>query len=215
MPFFDCREFNCLIYSGLLNLQKGCSRKLKFLRVAHFSNFVLTNGSESAINKQKQKNMNHLLHQITWHQYLSATIVIAIIYYLAVILRCYRPELQNLQKRITGDKKENQLQALQYQPAEEEVQPAPIQSQAKYTLQQESISESDILAGQLKACIAKAADKSFAPAILIPQLKQILQEHTELAVAERPFISHLIVAECERTGTALLTEEEVDQWWER
>lgn len=159
--------------------------------------------------------MNHLLHQITWHQYLSAAFVIAVIYYIVIILRCYRPELQNLQKRISGDKADNQLQALQYQPADEEIHPAPIQSQAKYTPQQESINESDILAGQLKVCIAKAADKPFAPAILINELKHILQDYQHIAATERPAIDHLIVNECEKTGTALLTEEEVDQWWER
>ncbi|QKJ32840.1 hypothetical protein HQ865_24815 [Mucilaginibacter mali] len=159
--------------------------------------------------------MNHLLHQISWHQYLSAALVAAIIYYLIVIVRCFRPELQNLQKRISGEEQDNYLQALQYQPTEEEIIPAPVQSQGEYIHHQESISDTDILTGQLKACIAKAADKPFAPAVLIPQLKQILQQYTAFAATKRPAINHLVVNECEKTGTALLTEEEVDQWWER
>lgn len=159
--------------------------------------------------------MNHLLHSISWQQYLSAALVAAIIYYLVVILRCYRPELQNLQRRISGDKNDSQLQALQYQPVKEEMTVATVPGQGRDPHNEESISENDILAGQLKACIAKAADKPFAPAILIPQLKQILQQNTAFPAPERPAISHLIVNECEKTGTALLTEDEVDQWWER
>jgi hypothetical protein len=157
--------------------------------------------------------MNHLLHQISWHQYLIVAFVAAIIYYLVVTLRYYRPELQSLQRRISGDKPGEQLQALQYQPAAEKVKAPPAQDLNEQPHHEESITDSDILAGKLKACITKSADKPFAPAILIPQLKQILQEHQYIAASERPAINHQVVDECEKTGTALLTEEEVDQWW--
>ena len=159
--------------------------------------------------------MNHLLHQISWHQYLIVILVTAIIYYLVITLRYYRPELQNLQRRVSGDKLGEQLQALQYQPAEEEAPSASVQSPGERPYHVEMISNVDFLAGELKACITRAADKPFAPAVLIPQLKQILLEYQSIAVSERPTINHLIVDECEKTGTALLTEEEVDQWWER
>jgi hypothetical protein len=159
--------------------------------------------------------MNHLLHQISWHQYLIVAFVAAIIYYLLVTLRYYRPELQNLQRRVSGDKPGEQLQVLQYQPAEEEVKAAPALDLNEQPYHEEAITNTDILAGKLKAYITKAADKPFAPAILILQLKQTLQEHHHIAASERPVINRLVVGECEKTGTALLTEEEVDQWWER
>jgi hypothetical protein len=159
--------------------------------------------------------MNHLLHQISWHQYLTVALLAAIIYYLLVILRFYRPELQNLHRHISGDKPGEPLQALQYQPDEEAIKAAPVHDQTKEPYREEVITDTDILAGKLKACIAKAADKPFAPAILIPQLKKILQEHQPIAASARPAINRLVVGECEETGTALLTEEEVDQWWER
>jgi hypothetical protein len=161
------------------------------------------------------QTMNHLLHQISWHQYLTVALLAAIIYYLFVILRFYRPELQNLQRHISGDQPGEQLQALEYQPDEEAIKAAPVHVQTEEPYHEEAITDTDILAGKLKACIIKAADKPFAPAILIPQLKKILQEHQHIAALERPAINHLVVGECEKTGTALLTEEEVDQWWER
>lgn len=159
--------------------------------------------------------MNHLLHQISWHQYFIAAFAAAIIYYLVVILRYYRPELQNLQRRVSGDKPGEQLQALQYQPVEEELKTAPALELPEQPYHEASITDADILAGKLKACITKAADKPFAPAILIPQLKLILKEHQHIATSERPVINQLVVSECEKTGAALLTKEEVDQWWER
>jgi len=159
--------------------------------------------------------MNHLLHQISWHQYLTVALLAAIIYYLFVILRFYRPELQNLQRHISGDQPGEQLQALQYRADEEATEAAPVHGQTEEPYHEERITNTDILKGKLKACIIKAADKPFAPDLLIPRLKKILQEYQDIAASERPAINYLVVNECERTGTALLTEEEVDQWWER
>jgi hypothetical protein len=190
---------------------------LKFSRVPKSGCFVSTNGSKPAHSETTKSNqtMNHLLHQISWHQYLTVALLAAIIYYLAVILRCYRPELPNLQRRISGDKPGEQLQALQYQPDEEAIIVAPEHDRTEEPYHEEAITDTDILSGKLKACIIKAADKPFAPAILITQLKKILQEHQYIPAPDRPAINRLIVNECEKNGTALLTEEEVDQWWER
>jgi hypothetical protein len=160
--------------------------------------------------------MNHLLRQITWNQYLATALITAVIYYLFIILRCYRPELQKLMQRFSGNLGGEALQVLRYQDFETDAPPVPALQplSAPENEARESISGTDILTGQLKACISKAADKPFAPEILIPQLKGILQEHQPMAASERPAINRLIVNECEKTGTALLTEEEADQWWE-
>jgi len=158
--------------------------------------------------------MNHLLHAISWHQYLAASFVATIIYYVVVLLHCYRPELQKLQRRLSGDKPENQLQALQYLPDETAVPAASVNSQGNPSYPQETISDTDIITAQLKACISQAAERPFAPAILVPMLQQILQQNTAISASPgRPAINHLVVNECEKTGTAMLTEDEVDQWW--
>ena len=159
--------------------------------------------------------MNHLLHQISWHQYLIAALLGSIIYYLIITLRYYRPELQSLQRRLTGDRQADQLQALQYQPEEAvEAYAEPLPEPASQPDEQEAITDTDMIAGKLKTCIAKAADKPFAPAVLIPQLKTILKEYQHITATDRATINRLVVTECEKTGTALLTEKEVDQLWE-
>ncbi|MDN3548964.1 hypothetical protein [Mucilaginibacter aquaedulcis] len=166
-------------------------------------------------NNKSNQTMNHLLHQISWHQYLSFAILAAIIYYALLILRCYQPELRNLQRRISGEKPGEDLQALQFQPGQESAIAEPVIERTEKPYTEEAIADTDLLAGKLKACIIRAADQPFAPAVLILQLQQVLQDHQYIAAADRPLINRLIVNECDKTGTALLTEEEVDQWWER
>jgi len=160
--------------------------------------------------------MNHLFHQITWHQYLAAALIAAVIYYLTVILRCYQPELKKIRQRFSGKQSSDALEALQYQVPETKIaESATPAATISENYPQQGLSENDMLAAKLRAYIAKAADKPFAPAILISQLIQILQQYKDLAATGRAAINQLVVNECEKTGTALLTEEEVDQWWER
>ena len=140
------------------------------------------------------------------------------IYYIVIILRCYRPELQRIIQQLNGKSETGHLpEAPQYQDDAEHTA-----SDAKHAAnfsehpehQQEPLTEYDHLAAELKACIAKAADKPFAPAILLPQIKKILKSRPEInGEINRQAINELIVNECEKTGTALLTEDEVNQWW--
>jgi hypothetical protein len=159
-----------------------------------------------------------MLHHITWHQYLAAIIILAILYYLVIILRCYRPELQRIVKQLNGSGENSHLpEALQYQPGTDKPE-GNLEHANSFNQQQEYHQEAltgyDHLAAELKACIAKAADKPFAPAVLIPQLKKIIKTQTEtIGQTDRQAVNELIVNECEKTGTALLTEDEVDQWW--
>jgi hypothetical protein len=159
-----------------------------------------------------------MLHHITWHQYLTGIVLAAVIYYIVIILRCYRPELQRIIKQLNGNRETGNLpEALQYpdeaeQPAAETAHAVNFSGQPEY--RQEPLTAYDHLAAKLKACIAKAADKPFAPAIFLPQIKTILKARPETNGAiNRQAINEFIVNECEKTGTALLTEDEVDQWW--
>lgn len=159
-----------------------------------------------------------MLHHITWHQYFSAIIVIAIIYYLWVILRCYRPEIQKFGNRFRP-KSEDLPNALQYQEAEpadtHKYQTENTAAVAPEKMETEDFPEdTETITSQLKAVIQSAAAKPYAPAALIPQLKKILQSFPDIGASPyREAITELVVQECEKTGTALLTEDEVDQWW--
>lgn len=160
--------------------------------------------------------MDHLLQHISWASYFTCVSIVTFAYYLWIGARFYGGDLRSLVNRLSGRQTAaNELPAaLQYQETEAKCPASPATVDNKNQQQQEIPSAADHLTGRLKACIAIASEKPFAPAVLIPQIKKILQEHPELAKSnERPAINELIVNECEKTGTALLTEEEVDQWW--
>jgi len=162
-----------------------------------------------------------MLHHITWHQYFTAAIIMAVVYYLWVLIRCYKPELKKLTSRISGNNPDQALKQLQYRgpKLEPAVPPQPARAQtAGQPVEQQDIEQypagTEALTSQLRSVIQAAASKPYAPAVLIPQLKKILLDFPGIAASPyRDAINEFIVGECEKTGTALLTEDEVDQWW--
>jgi len=163
--------------------------------------------------------MNKLLNSISWTTYLETVAALAIAYYAVIAWKFYRPEIQKLIGRISGRQDNGRYlpEALHYQ--EEQAPHAAAAENGFPTDQQHSSlqtgnpAQTD-LEHELTECIEAAAEKPFAPAILIPRLKKILNDYPDVAaLPERDSINALIVRECERTGTALLSESEVDLWW--
>jgi hypothetical protein len=165
--------------------------------------------------------MDHLLNNISWSTYLATASLIALTYYGYVAWTYYRNDIQRAINKVSGKIDDNSElpAALRY---EEEPLPEidPLQQNNSYQQEQHDqvATENEGIAyelGQeLSACIEAHADKAFNPAILIPKIKDILNDYPDLAATpDREQINVLIVRECERTGTALLTENEVDTWW--
>ncbi|MEO3404982.1 hypothetical protein AAFN85_13835 [Mucilaginibacter sp. CAU 1740] len=162
--------------------------------------------------------MNHLLHQITWHQYLTATFTAAIVYYVFIGWKYYRSEISLIFNLLTGKKDDrNELPAaLQYQGEENQSAEIPSTAIPAFEKQEDEPFQGAArsLANRLTGCIDEAADEPFAPDKLIIKLKKILNDHPDVAATpEREAINALIVSECEKTGTALLSRIEVDMWW--
>jgi hypothetical protein len=153
-----------------------------------------------------------MLHHITWHQYLTASFVIAVVYYLWIIIRCYQSELRKLAGHLKNLHDNNALAGiLKYQEPEAQV------AAAGQNLPPEAFpAGTEDITAQLKAVIQAASGKPYAPAALMPLLKKTLQAFPDISASPyRQAINELVVQECEKTGTALLTEDEVDQWWVR
>lgn len=162
--------------------------------------------------------MNHLLQHISWITYLTSVLLLLIPYYLFISVRFYGPELHCLFRHLSGQQTTTYglPDAMRYEGPEEVSYPSTgVTTEAgPDNRPDDTIDNTDELIGQLKACIQTSGDKPFAPAVLVPQLKKLLRADPGLQHSPyRPAINELIVAECERTGTALLTEDEVDQWW--
>jgi hypothetical protein len=171
------------------------------------------------IKTLRRNTMNKLLNPISWSSYLETITVLAIAYYAYIGWKYYRPEIDKLINRISG--RSNDLQeipdALRYQGEKQEEPVAAIAPQASYeqiSNVDEPTAEFEELSQELNRIIESATDKPFAPASLISRLKKILNDFPEVAATtDREKINALIVRECERTGTALLSESEVDMWW--
>jgi hypothetical protein len=170
------------------------------------------------LKKLKSYTMNKLLNPISWSTYIETIAILAIAYYAFIGWKYYRPEFQKLLARISGSKDgERQLpEALQYRDEGPSAAPAMerVPDEQRPGFYEMPVSTHQELANELTACIASATDKPFAPTILIPKLKKILNDYPDVAATpERDEINALVVRECERTGTALLSESEVDLWW--
>lgn len=158
-----------------------------------------------------------MLNHLSWTTYIEIVIFFTAIYYLFVLFRYYRENTHRLlqpQKAATDTRKVPEV--LQYQqPEAEATQHHPISIHSHPDNQPDSsLANADELIRKIKKCIESASDKTFAPAILIPQIKRILHAYPDLQDSpHRSAINELIVQECESTGTTQLTEEGVDQWW--
>ncbi|RFZ92846.1 hypothetical protein D0C36_15760 [Mucilaginibacter conchicola] len=162
--------------------------------------------------------MNSILNGISWTLYFTTCFIAALAGYAFIAWKYYRTEIRDILNRLSGktDRAGELPAALQYQPEEQ----LPTEKSGTTDNTQEAIAEEEFkgpvrsLAVRLHACIDEASDEAFAPAMLIPKLKKLLNDYPDVAFTpEREKINALIAGECERTGTALLSESEVDTWW--
>jgi hypothetical protein len=142
-----------------------------------------------------------LLHHFTWMQYLGTLTVLLVIYYAVVLFKCYLPEVQ---EKLSGDKPflTAPLSALQYE--------KPVATEEAF--EDPLVMQTEQLISSLKSFIATAPSQ---PAGVATGIKEIFNEYAMIKDTQlRPAINELVVTECEKNGAALLTEAEVNEWWE-
>ncbi len=164
-----------------------------------------------------------MLNQLSWTTYFEIVIFLTALYYIFVLFTYYREDARQLLQSQKPTSETHQVpEALRYEQPEkvekfEQIEyPADENPQDDILdkLQNEDFATAEKFIEQVKVCIKNASGKPYAPAILIPQIKKLFRENPDLLNSpQRPSINELIVQECESTGTALLTEDEVDQWW--
>jgi hypothetical protein len=141
-----------------------------------------------------------LMNHFTWMQYLETLVVLLAIYYAVVLFKFYLPELQ---EKLNG-RKPAIAAPLSVQQFPEE----PVTEEAEDPL----VSQTEQLIARLKTFIQDAPSQ---PAAIANGIRQIFNEHPIIKDTQlRPAINELVVTECEKKGAALLTEAEVDKWWE-
>ena len=162
--------------------------------------------------------MNTLFNNISWLRYTEWLAVAIVIYYIAIGFRCFRVEITNLFRHgsfkpgATG--KINPLLTIA---TDSEAIPETKNTEGIYQHIEDtdttSLEAGTLIAG-LRAQIAEFSEQPYQPAAVPPKLKAIIRKYQNLKnSAHRAVINQLVVAECEKTGIALLTKEEVDKWW--
>jgi hypothetical protein len=159
-----------------------------------------------------------MLKQISWTTYIEIVVFLLVIYYAFIMLKYYSKELRGLFRLVKEEDSHDHAvpEVLRYE--------APSTTGNNFIISTSdpnpenqpdgTLAEADELISQLKQTIQSASGKPFAPAVLIPQIKKLFRSNPSLGRSpHRPAINELVVMECERLGTALLTEDEVDQWW--
>jgi hypothetical protein len=164
--------------------------------------------------------MEHLFNNVTWKQYLNAALVATVIYYGFIAWKYCSFEIKRLIARLNGKtgNPHHLPPVLQYQEdiiADTSGPAGPAFPEGEIYSQELPFSgQANDLARQVSACIDEAAEKPFDPALLIPKLRKILNDYPDVpATTDREKINALVVSQCENTGTALLSESEVDLWW--
>ena len=160
-----------------------------------------------------------MLKQISWSDYLTCAAILLICYYLFIGLKYFRSGIPFLGggHNAAGDQVKELPAALLYEkpdPAPELPERATAEVNEERLIAQSQLQDADELIGSLRSIIGHAAEKPFAPETLIKELKIHIDQNRNFRNSpHRPAINEMIVSECERTGTALFTEEEVNQWW--
>jgi hypothetical protein len=194
---------------------------LDFWAQAVPSIFVLSS-ADRRIEKETIKQTD-MLHQITWTNYFEAVVILLVIYYTAIGLRFWGADLQQFIANKTGStSNQNEMTGPFFaEPEEEELDASYLAHEPVIYINDEdeealdsSMIEAETVIARVKAAIKEAAARPYDPPALIASFKSIFNDsYTVKNSPHRDAINELVVSECERTGTALLTEDEVDRWW--
>ncbi|MBW4888950.1 hypothetical protein KXQ82_04460 [Mucilaginibacter sp. HMF5004] len=158
-----------------------------------------------------------MLNQLSWTTFFEIVIFLAAAYYIFVLFRYYAGDIRQMVQPLPSEKMDQKIpDTLRFEQPEEKhhASSTAVHFAGRENFPDETLEETSELRGKLKQCIQNASGKPFAPAVLIPQIKKLFREFPDQQFSpQRPAINELVVQECERTGTALLTEDEVDAWW--
>ena len=152
---------------------------------------------------------------ISWTGYFITMTVLLAIYYLFVGIRYYTVDIKDL---VSGKRKLNLKTALPFNSKGE--YPSTIggnshPSEASFEeTTDKDFTEVEHLIERLKALIADASRRKMIPQEFKQYLSLVLKEYPSVKNSSlRASVNELIVSECEKCGTVILTEDEVDLLW--
>jgi hypothetical protein len=158
-----------------------------------------------------------MLIHFTWSSYFETAFIALIAYYLFIGLYFYSGEWKRFinSKVLRTNQQEVQTNSVVAEennikkPAQGPVGPGEV-----YPEPDNEMLETELLIARIKATIKEAPQGPQNQQKLIAKLRTIFQDFPRMKTSSyRDAINELVAAQCEASGTALLTPEEVDSWW--
>lgn len=151
-----------------------------------------------------------MLSNITWFHFLVTVGAVATIYYFAVGIFYYTPEIKHT---LLG---KNQKTALRKDTEETAVAPEPddVQEQAEFSMTENDMAAIEELVKRLKDTIAEIPPDKRLPDDFQDTLQEIFKAYPTVKYSTlRHSINELVVSEWEKYSAIILTEEDVDLCW--
>ena len=158
-----------------------------------------------------------MLSGISWNNYIVVVVSLSIVWYLFVGLRYYFEDIKDfvagkrkLQFRgLVGNSIPKSDYDFDYQKSDEI-----LNAQVEFETIDTVFNEVEDLTAKLKNAITNATEKKLIKKDFEDHLRLILKEHPLLANSPfRSSVNELIVSECEKQESVLLTHQEVDALW--
>ena len=152
---------------------------------------------------------------ISWTDYFITVTILLAIYYLFVAIRYYAGDVKDM---LSGKRKLNLKTAISYNskgeyPLTIERNTHPSEASFEETTDK-NFTEVEHLIERLKGLIADASHRKMIPQEFKQYLSLVLKEYPSVKNSSlRASVNELIVSECEKCGTVILTEDEVDLLW--
>jgi len=157
-----------------------------------------------------------MLDGITWLEYLTAVIIIVIIYYLVIALRYYPKELK---RYLSGKRKKIEESEVHWETANDN-RPTMKADEANSLLSDEESTEkafasAEELSNQIRITVREAADKSLSKEDLHLLLGTLIDDYPQFrGNAFQVAINNVINTELEKYGSVPLSAVELDGLWE-
>ena len=153
-----------------------------------------------------QYKMNAIFDTISWTHYSQLLGLVLLIYYILISLSCFPAEVNYL------------FRYGSFRPRPQaDIDPFLSLDECILAVDKKEAAiapETEILLSALRIQIDEWKQQPCAPADVPRKLIAIIRQFPKPEdLTQRAAITQMLVAECEKTGIALLNEDEVDQWW--
>lgn len=156
-----------------------------------------------------------MLNHYSWTSYFEVVTLLLVTYYIFIGIRFYGSDIKKLfESRGARPAQDGPEQVVDEESTVAQPKLINADQYVHDNYPDDDIRETDNFIAEAKSLINAAASKAYGSESLITRLRQLFTKYTSLRTSPyRPAINEMIVSECERTGVASLTEDEVDEWW--